>query len=100
LEAAKSVLSEFFFVGIAERMDESSAKPHALAESAGLDFPPGPVGIENTSSEFRRDLSWIDPADEIGSMLLDSLRLDRQLYDWAVARLDEDYWAARSREIT
>lgn len=99
LEAAKSALSEFFFVGIAERMDESVAKLHALAESAGLDFPPGPVGIENTSNEFRRDLGWIDPADEIGSMLLDSLRLDRQLYDWAVARLDENYWTARSREV-
>jgi hypothetical protein len=43
----------------------------------------------NTSSEFRDNLSWIDPADEVGSLLLRSVEQDRQLYDWAVARLDQ-----------
>jgi hypothetical protein len=43
----------------------------------------------NTSGEFRDDLSWIDPADEVGSMLLGSVTQDRQLYDWAMARLDQ-----------
>ncbi len=93
LAAAKDALSEFFFVGIAERMEESVRKLRALAEAAGIDFPPDPIGVENTSSEFRDDLSWIHPADEVGAKLLCSVELDRQLYDWAVARLDGDFWA-------
>jgi hypothetical protein len=88
LEAAKVALSGFFFVGISDRMDESMDKLRALAQAAGLDFPPDPVPVENTSSEFRGDLSWIDPADEVGAMLLRSVGQDRQLYDWAAARLD------------
>jgi hypothetical protein len=96
LAAAKAALGGFFFVGIAERMEESVRKLRTLAEAAGLDFPPGAAGIENTSAEFRDDLSWIDPADEVGSMLLHSVELDRQLYDWAMARLDEDFWANHS----
>jgi hypothetical protein len=89
LEAAKVALSGFFFVGISDRMDESMDKLRALAQAAGLDFPPDPVPMVNTSSEFRDDLSWIDPADEVGSMLLRSVAQDRQLYDWAMARLDQ-----------
>jgi len=96
LEAAESALSGFFFVGITERMDESVRKLQALAQAAGLDFPPGPIPTENTSSEFRDDLGWINPADEVGFMLLRSVDLDRQLYDWAGARLDEDFWAGHS----
>ena len=96
LEAAESALSGLFFVGITERMEESVRKLQALAQAAGLDFPTGPISTENTSSEFRDDLSWINPADEVGSMLLRSVDLDRQLYDWAVARLDEEFWAGHS----
>jgi hypothetical protein len=89
LEAAKVALSGFFFIGISDRMDESMDKLRALAQAAGLDFPPDPVPMVNTSSEFRDDLSWIDPADEVGSMLLRSVAQDRQLYDWAMTRLDQ-----------
>lgn len=97
LEAAKIALSGFFFVGISDRMDESMSKLRALAQAAGLDFPADPVPIENTSGEFRDDLSWIDPADEVGSMLLRSVGQDRQLYDWAVARLDKPNQSPRNR---
>jgi len=89
LEAAKAALAEFFFVGITERMEESMAKLKALARAAGLDFPPGPLPVENTSAEYRDDLSWINPEDEVGSLLLHSVEKDRQLYDWAAGRLDE-----------
>ncbi len=89
LEAAKAALSGFFFVGISDRMDESMEKLRALAETTGLDFPSDPVPVVNTSSEYRGDLSWIDPAEEVGTMLLRSVEQDRQLYDWAVARLDQ-----------
>jgi len=89
LEAAKAALEEFFFVGITERMDESMCKLQVLAREVGLDFPPGPLPVENTSAEYRDDLSWINPDDEVGSLLLRSLEKDRQLYDWAAARLNE-----------
>ena len=89
LEAAKATLEGFFFVGITERMEESVAKLRTLARTAGLDFPAGPIPLENTSAEFRDDLGWIDPDDEVGSLLLRSVEKDRQLYDWAAARVDE-----------
>jgi len=89
LEAAKAALGRFFFVGITERMEESINKLRALARAAGLDFPPGPIPVENTSADYRDDLGWIHPGDEVGSMLLRSVEKDRQLYDWAAARLSE-----------
>jgi len=88
LEAAKAALEGFYFVGITERMEESMAKLRALARTAGLDFPPGPIPVENTSAECRDDLRWINPEDEVGSLLLRSVEKDRQLYDWAAARLE------------
>jgi hypothetical protein len=88
LEAAKAALDSFFFVGITERMEESMVKLRGLARTAGLDFPPGPTPVENTSADYRDDLSWIDPDDEVGGLLLRSVEKDRQLYDWAAARLD------------
>jgi hypothetical protein len=78
-------------------MDESMGKLRALTQAAGLDFPADPVPMVNTSSEFRDNLSWIDPADEVGSLLLRSVEQDRQLYDWAVARFDEADQSPRNR---
>jgi hypothetical protein len=89
LEAAKAALEAFFFVGITERIEESMAKLRALVQAAGLEFPPDPMPVENTSAEYRDDLSWINPDDEVGSMLLRSVEKDRILYDWAAARLNE-----------
>lgn len=87
LDAAKGALEQFFFVGITERMEESMRKLRARAREADLDFPTGAVPIENPSADYRDDLSWIHPSDEVGCMLLQSLDKDRQLYDWAAARL-------------
>jgi hypothetical protein len=89
LQAAKAALEGFFFVGITERMEESISKLRALARAAGLDFPPGPIPVENTSADYRDDLGWIHPGDEVGSLLLRSVEKDRQLYDWAAARVNE-----------
>ena len=89
LEAAKAALEAFFFVGITERIEESMAKLRALVQAAGLEFPPDPMPVENTSAEYRDDLSWINPDDEVGSLLLHSVEKDRILYDWAAARLNE-----------
>jgi hypothetical protein len=87
LAAAKAVLDEFFFVGITERMEESIDKLRALARAACLEFPPGPMPLENTSADYRDDLRWIDPDDEVGSLLLGSVEQDRQLYEWATEHL-------------
>jgi hypothetical protein len=91
LQAAKAALEGFFFVGITERMEESVNKLGTLARAAGLDFPPGPLPVENTSADYRDDLGWIHPGDEVGSMLLRSVEQDRQLYDWAAARSPSVY---------
>jgi hypothetical protein len=88
LHAAEAALSEFFFVGITERMEESLCKLRALARAAAIDFPPDPMLFENISSDYRDDLGWIHPADEVGSLLLRSVEKDRRLYDWALARLE------------
>ena len=87
LGAAKAALEGFFFVGITERMEESINQLREFARAAGLDFPPGPMPAENTSAEYRDDLQWIHPGDEVGLRLLRSVELDQQLYDWAAARL-------------
>jgi hypothetical protein len=89
LAAAKAALEAFFFVGITERMEESMDRLRALARKAGLEFPPGLLPVENTSADCRDDLSWINPDDEVGSLLLRSVKKDRQLYDWAETRLNE-----------
>lgn len=89
LVLAQTVLSQFYFVGITERMDESVDRIEALGEKYGIEMPGGPIQRENVSSEFRDDLRWIDRSDEVGSMLLASLSEDLKLYDWALARFDQ-----------
>ena len=87
LQAAKAALSEFFFVGITERMEESIVKLRTRVRNAGLEFPASPAPVENTSADYRDDVNWIHPDDEVGSLLLRSVEKDRQLYDWARARV-------------
>ncbi len=72
-------------------------KLRALAQGAGLEFPADALSVENTSGEFRDDLGWIDPADEVGAMLLHSVERDRRLYDWAVERFDAIGQSPRNR---
>ncbi len=88
LDEAKRTLEEFFFIGITERMEDSMSMLRTRARRAGLDFPSAPVPTENISNDYRDDLSWIHPDDEVGRLLLRSVEQDRQLYDWAVARLN------------
>jgi hypothetical protein len=90
LTAAKAMLGNFLFIGIAERMDESMHRLQTLAQTMGLDFPMNSITIENSSNEYRDDLTWIHARDEVGSLLLQSVDKDMQLYDWAVRRFDEE----------
>jgi hypothetical protein len=52
-----------------------------------LHLPQGRVPIDNTSFEFREDLGWIQHEDEVGRLLLNSVREDEKLYEHAVERL-------------
>lgn len=87
LAAAKQVLQRFFFVGVIEQMERSISVLRKLMGQFGLEFPPGEVPIENTSFELRGDLGWIRTDDEVGSLLLESVREDQQLYNWAEGQL-------------
>jgi hypothetical protein len=89
LATAKKVLEDFLFVGCADDMNRSISLLRKRVEAANLPFPPGEIPFENMSLDFRGDLSWINSDDEVGSLLLDSVREDQQLYDWAQIRLLE-----------
>lgn len=86
LDTAREVLSKFLLVGISERMDESWHLLRWKAREVGILLPELNIGHENTSSDLRGDLSWIHPEDSVGRQLLDSVREDQQLYNWGVAR--------------
>jgi hypothetical protein len=88
LAVAKEVLERFFFVGVIEQMNRSISVLGRLMERSGLEFPPGEVAVENTSFELRGDLGWIRMDDEVGSLLLESVREDQQLYNWAEGQLE------------
>jgi len=87
LAAAQRILQTFFFVGVIEQMERSMSLLRQLMGQCNLDFPPGEVPVDNTSFDFRGDLSWIRMDDEVGSLLLESIREDQQLYNWAEARV-------------
>ncbi len=86
LSAASRILDRFFFVGVAERMGLSVAILRNLMLRSNLDFPQGEVPVDNTSFEFRDDLSWIHHKDEVGRLLLKSLQEDQRLYQRAMER--------------
>lgn len=88
LANAQRLLRRYFFVGVSDQMDRSIAVLRQLVKRSGLDFPKGDVPLENTSFDFRDDLSWITTDDEVGSSLLSSMREDQQLYNYAVKRLN------------
>ncbi len=90
LAIAQTVLANFFLTGITERMDESVRRFQALGQRYEIQVPSGEVQVENVSNEFRDDLRWIQPDDEVGAMLLASIAEDQRLYDWALARFEDE----------
>ncbi len=86
---AKVLLDRFFFVGIAERMDESIERLEWLGDQFDIDVPEGPIGVENVSNEYRDDLAWINTSDDVGARLLASVAEDQDLYDWNLARFEQ-----------
>jgi len=85
---AKTHLQQFFFTGIAERMDESCERLAQLGNDLDIEMPHGPVGVENVSNEYRDDLEWINASDEVGARLLASMAEDQKLYEWSLARFE------------
>lgn len=87
VSTAERILQRFFFVGVSEQMDQSIAVLGELMKRVGLNLPEGDIPLENTSYEFRDDLSWIRPDDPVGRLLLNSIQEDQQLYRFALTRL-------------
>lgn len=88
LPLAKTMLQQFFFTGITERMDESIERLEQLGNYFDVEVPHGPIALENVSGEHRDDLAWIDASDEVGARLLASVVEDRELYEWGLARFE------------
>lgn len=90
LDAAKSVLDQFLFVGVVERMQESYTKLTEVVSSSGVQLPEDSVPVENVSSDVGDSTEWINPDDEVGRLLLASLQEDLELYDWARRKTERD----------
>jgi len=86
LDAARNVLSSFLLAGIAEHMDESWALLRGRAAKIGIELPDLKIPFENVTGDQREPLDWIHADDEVGAKLLESVREDRELYDWALRR--------------
>lgn len=97
IDIAKSVLDQFFFVGLVEKMQESYERLCELLNANGVHLPQDSVPIENVSNDFTDDTEWIKPSDEVGGLLLASLQDDITLYDWARRRLLGKVDASTSR---
>jgi hypothetical protein len=95
LSLAKSVLDQFVYVGLTERMGESIEELRRVVGYLGVEIPPADIGQENVSAELRDDLSWTHPDDEVGALLHKSQEEDRQLYDWAAERFAAHHWSKR-----
>jgi hypothetical protein len=91
LRAAKAELDKFLFVGISEQMDRSWQLLRSRADAIGITLPDMHIPQENPSSELRDDLSWINPNDEVGRKVLDSIAEDRKLYRWALDRFESQF---------
>jgi hypothetical protein len=85
-QVARNVLRKFFFVGIAEQMDESLYLLRQKLASKGIQTDDLPMRRDNASENRNEDLSWLDNEDEIGCKVLGSLREDQRLYYWASRR--------------
>jgi hypothetical protein len=89
LAIAKSTLEDFFFVGITEQLDRSLRVLRALGKRCNIPIPDNELPFENVSREGRADVTWIHSGDEVGALLLNSVREDQLLYNFAVARLEQ-----------
>jgi hypothetical protein len=71
-------------------MEESIVnKLRALARPLAWTFPPVPVPVENTSADYRDDLVGSSRRRGWIHAVLRSVEKDRQLYDWAAARMEQ-----------
>jgi len=83
LRLAKDVLREFFFVGITEELETGVARFVQIAAERGFPLHPQTVPVENVSRQLTDDVSWINPNDEVGALLIASMQEDLALYSWA-----------------
>lgn len=89
LDVAKERLSRFLFVGITEHMEESWSAMCRACANAGIEIPKVDLPIENQSFRSSEDVDWVHERDEIGRLLLDSVREDQALYNAAKERFEQ-----------
>ena len=83
LQAAQEILQEFLFVGITEELSVSFGRFVDVAVKRGFPLWHDSVPVDNAAREYTDDISWLNPEDEIGSLLLASMEEDLALYHWA-----------------
>lgn len=88
LTMAQRVLSQFFFVGIVERMDESITALRRKLEEVGIILADEPITERNVTRHRRDDLRWLEQDHPTGSAIRRLLADDLKLYEWARSRLD------------
>jgi hypothetical protein len=96
-EVARSVLHRFFFVGIAEKMDESWYLLRRKLAYNGVPTKDLPMRLDNASTDENEDLSWLSHKDEIGRQVLGSMQEDQRLYLWALKRFQAQSAEEQSR---
>jgi hypothetical protein len=99
LALAQTLIDQFVYVGLTERLSESIDELRRIAAYLGIELPQGPIGQENVSYQLRDDISWLDPSDEVGAMLLQSTEEDRRLYEWAAKRFEAGHWMKRFEQV-
>jgi hypothetical protein len=91
LGIVQNLLRQFFFVGIAERLDQCLDLLRDKLAPRDIKLPAGPAPVLNTSLREQTklsDISWIHEHDRVGKRLLESVAEDDALYRWAVERLE------------
>ncbi len=84
---ARSILAQFFFVGITEEMDRIVRLLAKRLEPYGLEIDCSAVRQDNTTSQSDFALSQ-EMADPAVKKYLKNLRADWELYDWALEQFE------------
>ncbi len=99
VELAISVLEGFFFVGLVEEMHESMALLRERLAPYGFELETDEYRRENISPQRGGGAEWLTENDEVGRLVLQSLRKDYRLYNHFKARFREQHAAPRRRHL-
>jgi len=81
LDLAVSVLDDFFYVGLVEEMETSLSLLRQKLEPYGFALKTELFRRENVSVRAPGETAWLNEDDDVGRLVLQSLKTDIQLYD-------------------